>query len=61
MNEKKVLWKIIVGAVVVLISAGNLPLYMNGSTQSNTGLALSALMMFGGFYLIYRGLVPGRS
>ena len=59
MNEpQKVLWKIVVGAILVLLMAGNLPMYLGGSTQANTGLALSLLVIFGGFYLIYRGLYP---
>jgi hypothetical protein len=60
MNEKRVIWKIVVGAVLVLITAGDLPLYMNGSTQANASLAISALVIFGGLYLIYRGLYPNK-
>jgi len=58
MNAQRVVWKIVVGAVLVLISASNLPLYMNGSTQANAGLAMSMLMILGGLYLAYRGLYP---
>ncbi len=57
-KPKRVWWKIIVGGVLVLVMANNLPLYLGGSTQANTGLALSALAIFGGLYLIYRGAYP---
>ena len=53
-----VIWKIVVGAILVVVSVANLPLYMNGSTQANAGLAVSFLMIFGGFYLVYRGIYP---
>jgi hypothetical protein len=57
-QEIMVLWKVIVGAILIVIMAVNLPLYMNGSTEANAGLALSCLVIFGGLYLIYRGLYP---
>lgn len=57
-GPKRVLWKIIVGAILVLVTANNLPMYFGGSTQANAGLAMSVLMTFGGLYLIYRGLYP---
>ena len=53
-----VIWKVIVGAILVVISAVNLPLYMNGSTEANAGLAVSFLVIFGGLYLLYRGIYP---
>ena len=53
-----VIWKVIVGAILVVISAINLPLYMNGSTEANAGLAVSFLVIFGGLYLLYRGIYP---
>ena len=59
MNEpNRVWWKIVVGAIIVLIQVANLPLYLGGGTQANTGLALSILLMIGGFYLVYRGFYP---
>ena len=61
MNEKKVLWKIVVGAFLVLVTVPNVSMYMNGSTQANAGLAMSAVAIFGGLYLIYRGMYPGAS
>jgi hypothetical protein len=60
MNAKRIVWKIVVGAFLILVSVGNLPLYTNGSTQANTGLALSILTICGGFYLIYRGIYPKK-
>ncbi len=60
MEQKRVLWKIVVGAIIVFIMAGNLPLYMGRSTQANTGLAISCLAIIGGLYLIYRGLYPPK-
>jgi hypothetical protein len=58
MNTNRVVWKIVVGAVLVLIAGSNLPLYINGSTQANAGLAMSMLAIGGGLYLVYRGLYP---
>ena len=57
-GSKRVTWKIIVGAILVLVMGSNLPMYMGGSTQANTGLALSVIAILGGLYLIYRGLYP---
>ena len=57
-GQKRVIWKIVVGAALVLIAANNLPMAMNGTTQGNAGLAMSALAIVGGLYLIYRGLYP---
>jgi hypothetical protein len=59
MNQpERVLWKIIGGAILVIVTATNLTRYVGGSTQENAALALSLLVLFGGFYLIYRGLYP---
>ncbi len=58
MVPKRIIWKIVVGVILVVISVMNLPLYLNGSTQANTGLALSFLAIIGGLYLVYRGLYP---
>lgn len=58
MEPKRIIWKIVVGAILVVVSVANLPLYMNGSTQANTGLALSILAILGGLYLVYRGFYP---
>lgn len=57
-GSKRVTWKIVTGAIIVLIMGNNLPLYLNGSTQANTGLALTVLAIVGGLYLIYSGLYP---
>ena len=57
-GTKKVMWKIVVGVILVLVMGSNLPLYLGGSTQANAGLAMSALAILGGLYLIYRGLYP---
>jgi hypothetical protein len=60
MNEpKRVVWKIVVGIILVLVMGSNLPMYLGGSTQANAGLAMSILAIGGGLYLIYRGLYPG--
>jgi hypothetical protein len=53
-----VLWKVMVGAILLAVMAVNLPFYMSGSTEANTGLAVSGLVIFGGLYLIYRGVYP---
>ena len=53
-----VLWKVMVGAILFAIMVVNLPFYMSGSTEANTGLAVSGLVIFGGLYLIYRGVYP---
>lgn len=60
-QNTRVWWKVVVGGILVLATAMNLPLYFGGSTQANTGLTLSILAIFGGLYLIYRGLFPSRS
>lgn len=57
-GPKRVTWKIVVGAILVLITGSNLHLYQGGSTQANTGLELSIVAIIGGLYLIYRGLYP---
>lgn len=57
-GPKRVTWKIIVGALIVLVMMSNLPLYLGGGTQANTGLALSVLAILGGLYLVYRGFYP---
>ena len=57
-EQNRVTWKIVVGIILVLVMGSNLPMYLGGSTQANTGLALSLLVIFGGLYLIYRGLYP---
>ena len=59
-KPKRVVWKIVVGIVLILAFGANVPLYMNGSTQANAGLAMSAIVIFGGFYLLYRGLYPPK-
>lgn len=56
MQQKRVTWKIIFGGMIVFVAVSNLPLYTGGSTQANTGLAMSCLAILGGLYLIYRGL-----
>ena len=53
-----VLWKVMVGAILLAVMVVNLPFYMSGSTEANTGLAVSGLVIFGGLYLIYRGVYP---
>lgn len=58
MDTKRTIWKIVVGAILVAMSVTNLPLYMNGSTQANAGLAMSILAICGGLYLVYRGFYP---
>ena len=60
MDSKRITWKIVVGGILVVVSVVNLPLYLNGSTQANAGLAMSILAIFGGFYLVYRGFYPDR-
>jgi len=60
MNEKKVLWKIVVGAFLVLVTVRNRWMYMNGLTQANAGPAMSAVAIFGGLCLIFRGMYPGQ-
>jgi hypothetical protein len=55
-----VLWKIIVGGILILISVGNLPMYLKNSVQAMTGLALSILLIFVGFWLVYRGFYPKK-
>lgn len=60
-KPKRIVWKIVVGIILILVSGGNVPLYMNGSTQANAGLAMSAIVIFGGFYLLYKGLYPFNS
>ena len=57
-EPKRVIWKIVVGIILVLVMASNLPLYLGGSTQANAGLAMSTVAIIGGLYLIYRGLYP---
>ena len=57
-KPERVIWKIVVGAVLVVVSISNIGLYTNGSTQANAALAMTALMIFGGCYLIYKGLYP---
>jgi len=59
-EHKRVIWKIVVGIILILVSGSNIPLYMNGSTQANAGLAMSAIAIFGGLYLLYRGLYPSN-
>ena len=58
MKPKKIVWKIVVGIILILVCGNNIPMYMNGSTQANAGLAMTAIAIFGGLYLIYRGLYP---
>lgn len=58
MQPSRIIWKIVVGAILVLVTASNVPMYLNGSAQANGALAMSVLMICGGFYLIYRGLYP---
>lgn len=58
MDPQRTIWKIVVGAILVVVSVSNLPLYLNGSTQANAGLALSILAILGGLYLVYRGFYP---
>ena len=53
-----VLWKVMVGAIFLAVMVVSLPFYMSGSTEANTGLAVSGLVIFGGLYLIYRGVYP---
>ena len=47
-----------VGAILLAVMVVSLPFYMSGSTEANTGLAVSGLVIFGGLYLIYRGVYP---
>jgi hypothetical protein len=58
MGTQRVIWKIVVGAILVIVSVVNLPLYLNGSAQANGGLTMSMLAIAGGFFLIYRGFYP---
>ena len=60
MERKKVIWKIVVGVILVLAFGANIPMYMNGSTQANAGLAMSFIAIIGGLYLIYKGLYPSK-
>ena len=57
-GQKRIIWKIVVGIILVLVMGKNLALYQGGSPQSNTGLSMSVIAIVGGFYLIYRGLYP---
>ncbi len=60
MKQQRVIWKIVVGIILVLTFGINVPMYMNGSTQANAALATTALAIFGGMYLVYRGLYPSN-
>jgi hypothetical protein len=58
MQEKRNLWKILVGAILVVVTTNTLPLYLGGGTQANTGLAISLVAIVVGLYLIYTGFFP---
>ncbi len=58
MKPKRIVWKIVIGIIVILAFGNNIPMYMSGSPQANAGLAMSAIAIFGGLYLLYRGLYP---
>lgn len=60
MESKRKIWKIVVGGILVFVSVSNLPLYSGGSTQANTGLALSGITFIGGLYLIYSGFFSSK-
>ena len=60
MNSNWIIWKIIVGGILVVVSVANLPLYLGGSPQANGGLAMSILAIAGGLYLVYRGFYPSQ-
>ena len=60
MKQKRVIWKIVVGIILILVSGNNIPLYLNGSTQANAALAMSFIAIIGGFYLIYKGIYPSK-
>ena len=57
-RPKRVTWKIVVGCILLFVAANNLSLYQGGSTQANAGIAMSAVAIIGGLWLIYRGLYP---
>ena len=56
--SKKGLWQIIYGAIIVVLMANILPMFLGGSTQAKAGLAMSFLAIIFGLYLIYRGFYP---
>ncbi|HQU82229.1 MAG TPA: hypothetical protein PKY59_03850 [Pyrinomonadaceae bacterium] len=58
MKPKRVMWKIIIGLVLVLTCVANTPLYLSGSNEANAALTTNFLVMIGGFYLIYKGFYP---
>ncbi|MCU1288008.1 MAG: hypothetical protein JWN60_237 [Acidobacteria bacterium] len=60
MKPKRVVWKIVVGIVLILLFGNNIPMYMSGSTQANAALATNAIAIFGSMYLLYRGLYPSK-
>lgn len=52
--------KIVIGLLLVLVFAANIPRYMNGSSQANMALVFTAIFILGGFYLLYKGLYPSK-
>ncbi len=60
MKQQRVIWKIVVGTLLVISFGANIRLYFGGGTQANAALATSFVVIFGGFYLIYKGLYPSK-
>ena len=58
MRANFVIWKIILGAILVIVSVSNIRMYLGGSTQENAALATSIVVIIVGFYLVYRGFYP---
>ena len=53
--------KIFIGCILILSSAGRLPVtsqYLFTGTQGNVMFATSLAILLVGFYLLYRGLYP---